>query len=99
MGLSLPIALHKLSIFLRAYPYKFEKKEMPNYHGTNSQGNNYTVRPNGDFSYENTNGSRFYRDGAHDHYVDNRNGGWHYNANQDRYTSGRNFRETNGNRR
>merc|ERR1712134_218175 len=75
---------------------KSQDKTMPNQTGSNSAGNDYTSRDGGDFSYQNADGSGFYQDGHHQHYCDGKGGGWHYNENTDTYSSGQNFRDTNG---
>ena len=64
--------------------------------GTNSSGNGYEAYDNGAYRYINSNGSEFADDGNHQHYTSpDGDNGWHYNGNQDYYTSGRHYRNTN----
>ena len=64
--------------------------------GTNPDGNYYVAYKNGAFRYINGNGSSYADDGhGHQHYTNpDGDDGWHYNGNQDYYTSGRYYRGT-----
>ena len=66
------------------------------YYGVNQFGNSYISYEDGSYWYGNEDGSSYADDGNnHYHWTDSSGqNGWHYNGNQDYYTSGQRYRDT-----
>lgn len=64
--------------------------------GTNKKGNQWKRDDNGDWSYKNSDGSKFFKDKHHRHFINKSgNGGWHENERTGERSSGKYFRKTN----